>query len=193
MIRRKHNFLASIIAVAIVCSLVLTASVLTASATTFIRMDLATLARSAELIVRVRCTGSQTRWESGAIWTFDDFDVLETFKGAPVRNLRVRLPGGRVEHMETKIEGVPRFAAGEEAVIFLEKTSAGDYGVTSWAQGTFRVHRSGSGEVALTQDTSSISVFDAQTHRFAPAGIRDLPMSQFCRQLAGALSASSEK
>jgi hypothetical protein len=164
-----------------------------ASATTLIRMDLKTLAHSAELIVRARCAGSETRWETGAIWTFDDFEVLETFKGAPPRMLRVRLPGGRVGHLETRIEGVPHFSQGEEAVLFVEQTSAGDYGVTSWAQGTFRIHReTASGEARITQDTSRFAVFDPGTRQFSPAGIRDLPLSDFRRQLAGALNASSQ-
>jgi hypothetical protein len=164
-----------------------------ASATTLIRMDLKVLAHSAELIVRARCAGSETRWETGAIWTFDDFEVLETFKGAPPRILRVRLPGGRVGHLETRIEGVPHFSQGEEAVLFVEQTSAGDYGVTSWAQGAFRIHRETvSGEARITQDTSRFAVFDPGTRQFSPAGIRDLPLSDFRRQLAEALNESSQ-
>lgn len=104
-------------------------------ATTLVRMDLNALAHSAEIIVRARCIHSEARWDSQTIWTFEDFDVLETFKGASPQILRVRLPGGRVGRLEVKVEGVPQFANGEEAVLFVERTSTGDYGVTSWAQG----------------------------------------------------------
>jgi hypothetical protein len=160
-----------------------------ATATTLVRMDLNALANSAELIVRARCVHSETRWESGSIWTFDDFEVLETFKGAPPQTLRVRLPGGRVDHTEVRIEGVPAFAVGEETVLFVEKTSAGDYGVTSWAQGTFRIHREANGGARLTQDTSHFAVFDPQTRQFATIGARNLPISEFRNQLARSLAA----
>lgn len=160
------------------------------NATTLLRMDLNALTRSAEIIARVRCVHSETRWESESIWTFDDFDVLETFKGAPPKTLRVRLPGGRVDHVEVKIEGVPAFTSGEEVILFVERTSAGDYGVTSWAQGTFRVRRPASGDALLTQDTSHISVFDPRNRQFAPFGIRNLPISEFRQQLAQALISS---
>jgi len=119
--------------------------------------------------------------------------VLESFKGAPPRILRVRLPGGRVGHVETRIEGVPYFFQGEEAVLFVEKTSAGDYGVTGWAQGTFRVHReSAGGEPRLTQDTSGVAVFDPATRQFSPTGIRNLSLSDFRRLVAAAVSATPQ-
>jgi hypothetical protein len=173
----------------VIASLLLaSAIVIEASATTLLRMDLPALARSAEIIVRGRCVHSETKWESETISTFDDFVVLETFKGAPPQILRVRLPGGRVNHTEVKIEGVPTFAAGEEAILFVEKTSAGDYGITSWAQGTFRVHREASGDARLTQDTSHFAVFDPHTRQFATAGIRNLPLNDFRQQLARALN-----
>jgi hypothetical protein len=159
------------------------------NATTLVRMDLNALAHSAEIIVRARCIRSEARWESQSIWTFDDFDVLETFKGVSSQTLRVRLPGGRVDHVETRVQGVPQFASGEEAVLFVERTSAGDYGVTCWAQGTFRIHRESKGDVRLTQDTSHVAVFDPQTRQFVTVGIRNLPMDDFREQLARALAA----
>jgi hypothetical protein len=165
---------------------------LAAHATTLVRMDLSALARSADLIVRARLTGSETRWENGAIWTFADFAVIEPLKGAPLATVRVRLPGGRTGHMETRIEGVPQFAAGEEAVLFLERTSAGDYGITSWAQGTFRVRRSAAGEATVTQDTSQYAVFDARTRRFTSDGVRDLPLSSFRAQVAAAIAGTGK-
>jgi hypothetical protein len=162
--------------------------VIEANATTLVRMDLATLARSAEIIVRARCVHSETKWESESISTFDDFVVLETFKGAPPQILHVRLPGGRVNHTEVKIEGVPAFTTGEETILFVEKTSAGDYGITSWAQGTFRIRRAASGDARLTQDTSHFAVFDPHTRQFTNAGIRNLPLADFRLQLAQAFN-----
>ena len=163
-------------------------AIIQAHATTLVRMDLAALARSAEIIVRARCIHSETKWEPESISTFDDFAVLETFKGAPPQILRVRLPGGRVNHTEVKIEGVPAFATGEETVLFVEKTSAGDYGITSWAQGTFRIHRAASGDARLTQDTSHFAVFDPHTRQFSTAGVRNLPLNDFRQQLAQAFN-----
>jgi hypothetical protein len=183
MSHRNRKFLISLASLFLACNLVLQAN-----ATTLVRMDLNTLAHSAEIIVRARCKHSETRWESETIWTFADFDVLETFKGAPPQTLRVRLPGGRISHTEVRIEGVPAFTAGEETVLFVEKTSAGDYGITSWAQGTFRIHHEKSGDARITQDTSHFAVFDPNTRQFSTVGVRNLPMSDFRIHLANALA-----
>jgi hypothetical protein len=183
MIHRNRKILTTIASLFLACGLVLQVN-----ATTLARMDLNALGHSAEIIVRARCVHSETRWESETIWTFDDFAVLETFKGAPPQILRVRLPGGRINHTEVRIEGVPMFAIGEETVLFVEKTSVGDYGVTSWAQGTFRIHREKSGDARLTQDTSSFAVFDPHTRQFSTVGVRNLPISEFRIQLATALA-----
>lgn len=184
MNHRNRNYVRSVS-----CLLLVIAFVVEVRATTLVRMDLNALAHSAEIIVRARCAHSEARWESQSVWTFDDFDVLEIFKGASPQILRVRLPGGRVGRLEVKVEGVPQFANGEEAVLFVERTSAGDYGVTSWAQGTFRIHRESKGDARLTQDTSHFAVFDPRTRQFATAGIRNLPISDFREQLARALAA----
>ncbi len=183
MIHRHRRFLMSFVSLLLVCAVAIQAG-----ATTLVRMDLNTLANSAEVIVRARCVHSETRWESETIWTFADFAVLETFKGAPQQTLRVRLPGGRINHTEVRIEGVPTFTNGEETVLFVEKTSAGDYGVTSWAQGTFRIHREKTGDARLTQDTSHFAVFDSSSRQFSTIGVRNLPLTDFRIQLASALA-----
>ncbi len=171
------------------CSVLVLSWVPGATATTLVRMDLDALAHSAEFIVRARCRALQSRWESGALWTFADFDVLESFKGVPEKRLRVRLPGGRAGNIQMRVDGVPQFSIGEEIVLFVERTSAGDLGVTSWAQGTFRIIREASGEIRLTQDTSRFAVFDPKTRRFSSSGLRNIPLSDFRQKLADALSA----
>jgi hypothetical protein len=184
----RHRVI-SILQVALLCVSLLGSAVV---ATTIIRMDLKTLAQSAQLISRARCVSTESRWERGSIWTFDEFDVLEIFKGEPPQRLRIRLPGGRIGHEETKIEGVPRFSQGEEVVLFAEQTSAGDYGVTSWAQGTFRVHRDAAGsDATLTQDTTHFAVLDPATRKLVSGGARDLPLTEFRRQIVEALGATS--
>ncbi|HLW99573.1 MAG TPA: hypothetical protein VKR82_13075 [Candidatus Acidoferrales bacterium] len=170
---------------------VMSATLLSGAAigTTLVRMDLIALAHSAEVIVRARCINSEARWESGSIWTFDDLAVVEIFKGSPLQRLRIRLAGGRVGHLETKVDGVPHFVPGEELVLFVEHNSASDYSITGWEQGTFRVHRDTTGEAQLTQDSSHLAVFDARTRQFATAGIRNISLSEFRERLSAALGA----
>jgi len=157
--------------------------------TTLERMSLNQLARAADAIVRARCVSSTARWENGAIWTFSEFELVERFQGDVPARIRIGLPGGRVGGISTYIEDVPRFQPGEEAVLFLEARSDGSYGVTAWAEGTFRIRTdSATGHEFVTQDSSGLAVFDPATRQFRNEGIRNVPWGEFRTRLATALS-----
>ena len=161
-------------------------------ATTLERLGLAQMARAADLVVRARCTATASGWEGAAIWTVNHFEVLEHFKGAPPAQLAVRVPGGRVGHLVMTVEAAPKFRPGEEGVLFLEKTALGDYAVTGWAEGTFRIrHGNSASQPAVTQDSASLPLFNATTRTFVSDGIRNLPLDQFRQRLAAALAEST--
>jgi hypothetical protein len=160
-----------------------------ARATTLARMTLGQLASAAQAVAQVRCTGVASRREAGSIWTFTDFTVEETFKGAPSANITIRLPGGRDGHIEETVEGAPRFAPGDEAIVFLERTGMGDWSISAWAEGTFRIAReSQSGPATVTQDSSGMPVFDAVTRTFRSDGIARMPLGEFRARLHGAIA-----
>jgi len=168
--------------------LLLLAAAALAQATTLERLTLDELVAASNAVARVRCLGTESRWEGGEIWTFSSFEVLETMKGAVPRLIAVRLPGGQVGHLVAKVDGVPRFRPGEEVFLFLERTRAGDFAVTTWVQGTIRIHRNAhTGRESVTQDSSAFAVFDPATRQFRPTGIRKLPLELFQRLLAEAV------
>ncbi len=180
---RRHNVLLS-------AFLFLLAAAL-AQSTTLARLSLDDLAAAASVVARVECLGNESRWEGGEIWTFTSFEVVEIMKGVVPRLITVRLPGGQVGHLISTVDGVPRFRAGEQAILFLERTRAGDFAVLAWVQGTFRIHRdTHTGRQSVTQDSSSFAVFDPATRQFRPAGIRKLPLHVFRQRLADAIERS---
>ena len=163
-----------------------------AGATTLARLSLEQMARAADAIVHARCISAESRWDRGAIWTFTEFDVLESLKGAPPERILVRLPGGRVGNLIANVEAVPRFQHGEEGFLFLEKMHAGDYSVTAWSEGTFRVQAAVAGGVAtVTQDSGAFPVFDTGTRRFRTDGIRRIPITAFRERLQTAVATAS--
>jgi len=159
-----------------------------AGATTLARMSLDELVAAAEVVARVRCLGNESRWEGGEIWTLTSFEVVETLKGVAPRLIAVRLLGGHVGHLHSTVDGVPRFRPSEEAVLFLERTRAGDFSVTSWVQGTFRIRRDArTGAESVTQDSAAYGIFDPTARQFRPAGVRKLPLEAFKQRLAETL------
>ncbi len=162
-------------------------------ATTLEQMDLAQLARAAQVVARVRCVRSESRRDSGHIWTFSRFSVVEAIQGSPDATLIVRLPGGREGHVMENVEGVPRFSPGEETILFLERArppgqAGGDeWSVTAWGEGTFRIeHDARTGRESVTQDSSRMPVFDRATRTFRAQGIARMPMPDFLARLAAA-------
>lgn len=157
-------------------------------ATTLARMSMDQLAVAADAVARVRCVRVESRWENGAIWTVSSFDVIETMKGSTAARILVRLPGGHVGHMTAIVDGAPIFRAGDDAVIFLERSSAGEFSISGWVQGTFRISRDlQTGNETVTQDSGAFAVFDSATRAFHAEGVHKMPIGQFRQNLAAAV------
>lgn len=158
------------------------------SATTIARMSIEKMARTTPLIVRARCVGNSTRWDSGEIWTFTNFQIEETWRGATAASIAVRLLGGRVGNLTSTVSGVPRFQPGEEVILFLEPTGRGDFSIVSWAQGTLRILRDPrTAQELVTQDSASVETFNPATRRFEAQGIRNLVIGELRARIKAAL------
>lgn len=158
------------------------------AASTLKRMSLTDLAGAAQAIAQVRCISDEARWQSGEIWTFTVFHVQQVWKGDLPRQITVRMLGGRTANLTSIVPGAPRFYPGENAVLFLERTRSGDYSITSWAAGTFRIRRGGNdATVLVTQDTADYESSPASPQ--APA-IRDVPVDSFRKLIMAAVKVS---
>lgn len=167
--------------------LTLLLAVAAAQATTLRRMSLDELTADSGVVARVRCVASESRWEGGRIWTFTTFEVVETLKGSAPSTIRVRLIGGRAGSLTSRVEGVPRFSAGEEAYVFLAPASHGDWTVTGWALGTFRLTRDKrTGSETVTHDTAGVTLFHPATRRFERGGVRQMSLGEFRSRVAAA-------
>ena len=163
-------------------------------ATTLARLSLDQLSAGSDAVARVRCAGAESRWENGSIWTVATLEVVETMKGNLPREIAVRLPGGRVGHLISTVEGTPKFNPGDDAVVFLERSPAGGFTVAGWVEGTFRISRDPrTGSETVTQDSSAFAVFDAATRAFRAEGIRRMPIGEFRARIAAAVARSGEK
>jgi hypothetical protein len=168
--------------------LALLVAALAANATTLARLQFTELARESTAVARLRCLGSESRWERGEIWTETKFEVLEFEKGVLPGLVTVRTLGGSVEHLHSRVEGVPAFRPGEDVYLFLWGRTGEAYSVLGWSQGTFRIARNPrTGVETVTQDSAAIPVFDPRTREFRREGIRNLPLTNFREKLRSAV------
>ncbi len=162
------------------------------NATTFIRMSPEKLAAAATLVIRARCIGNIVQVRDGEIWTVTSFEVREAWKGSAPAVIRTRLLGGRTPQLTSHVAGVPRFRAGEEAVIFLLPMRDGEYSIVSWAQGTFRVHGDATTRgLVVTQDTAAYQEPEPRSVAFEGRAVQNLPLEDFHRRIQLALAAES--
>lgn len=158
------------------------------NATTLARMSFDELARQATAIARVRCLDSTSVWRNGEIWTEMEFEVAEISKGTAPGILRISLPGGKVSHIQSRIDGVPVFRPGDDAYLFLWDASGRGTYVLGWTQGTFRIVRDpDSGLERVTQDSAAMPLFDPATKHFRHGGVRNMPLAVFQLKLKRAL------
>src|SRR5271165_3716322 len=91
-------------------------------ATTLVRLSLDQLAAGSDAIARINFASAESRWENGSIWTISTVRVVEIMKGDLPGEISLRLPGGRVGHLTSTVEGTPKFNPGDDAVVFLKRT-----------------------------------------------------------------------
>jgi hypothetical protein len=164
--------------------------------TTLERMSLARLTHSAQWVVRARCRDNNSDElapaGSAGIWTVTDFDVEESWKGQPSSHVQVRLPGGRAGHAIRLVLGAPRFHAGEEVVLFLERTHTGNWSITAWGEGTFRIRYNSKDEEIATPDIASGDSSKANSKNNAADSIKAMPVAELRAQVRQAALSSGD-
>lgn len=108
--------------------------------------DLAALTAGADLVVYARVAKISSAWGAkgpagGLIFTSVLLAPLEVWKGA-ARQIVAQVPGGAVGEIDQTVQGVARFAPGEEVVVFLRNRAPGVFEVSHWALGKFSVSTS---------------------------------------------------
>jgi hypothetical protein len=128
---------------------------LPAAATTLEKMSVEQLTRAAQVVVRARCASSKSQWDRSGIWTVSSFEVEEAWKSNVQGGLQVHAPGGHAGEVIATVAGVPHFRPGEDVVLFLERMRNGNWGITAWGEGTWRVRWRADGEEIAIPDVAS--------------------------------------
>ena len=154
------------------------------AATTVQRFDLAALTANAERIVVGVCRQAQPQWVRGQIYTRYVFSISQAIKGPAIAQLELHLPGGHLQGTVTRIVGMPIFAPGDEAVLFLTAANAlGHSWPVGLAQGHFAIKRSAANKPRVFQDLNGLALH-TESHsapKKAPPDepVQGMPLDQF--------------
>ncbi len=130
-------------------------------ATVMVEVPLEELAREAHAIVRGVVTHTGTRMairgDSLDPHTLVTIRVHEWLKGRGGRTVRLRELGGVGRFTALAIGGAPRYRAGEEVVVFIERLPGGALRTLALSQGRFAVRRNlRDGRAVVTRDLSGL-------------------------------------
>jgi hypothetical protein len=119
---------------------------LQAAATSVLPVSLQRMAQAAEMIFHGTAIGNEVRLDqaSGRVATYTSFKVIEVIKGNPGATHTIKQIGGQLPGSNARlvIHGVPRFAVGEEYVIFLPQASSlGFASPIGLSQGKFDIRK----------------------------------------------------
>ena len=149
-----------------------------ASATTLVRLDVGALTRASTRVARVHVDAAGSRWaEPGRIVTEVRLTRLETWSGTDLPNLRVLLPGGAVDGIAQRVEGVPAFRPGEELVLFLAARGPARAGpgaahdLVGLSEGVWRVQRQSGAVLARPEPLDGIRLVEAPGTRSSEARV----------------------
>jgi len=156
-----------------------------ASATTFVMMDDATLLRGADAVVTGTVTAVEAADSDAGIRTYVHVDVDRVIRGALTTGpLVVRERGGIVDGREDRIFGAPQFWVGERVLLFLGRNADGTLHTAQLAMGKYSLGTDLRGRSTATRDLGhGAMVFEPATGTFAPAEPEQEPFFPMLKRL----------
>jgi hypothetical protein len=142
----------------IAATLLLLSSCAVLSAATLERLSVEQMAQQATAIVRGHVGEARSARFGALVYTLYGFKAEEQWKGAPIANLEVAVPGGTYEGVTYRFGGTPDLKTGEEYLLFLWTGPSGRTQIVGLSQGVFHVVRRPGGAVVLRSDAED-SVF----------------------------------
>jgi hypothetical protein len=146
-------------------ALVLAACSMPAVCATLERLSLDEMIDSSTAIVRGRATGSYSAFSGRTIYTHYTIKVSETYKGKPQAQVSVAVLGGAANQLRQTFSGAPKFATGQEYVLFLWTSQAGVTQVIGFSQGAFSLTVDGSADPLVVRRPSSEVMLERGTDR----------------------------
>jgi hypothetical protein len=136
-------------------------------ATTLQKLSLDDMIGQSTSIVRAKVTGSSTSMLGRDIYTYYQFQVLETLKAGPAQpssaqssSSSVAVPGGVARGLRQIAAGAPALSAGQEYVLFLWTSRSGLTQVIGLSQGLFTVMQNEAGDTVLVRPAASELMLD---------------------------------
>lgn len=156
-----------------------------ALAAVMVHLSLSELTNNADLVVVGKCVNKQFVKSGKAIFTDYTIQVSEVLKGATVKEVKVRQPGGEYGNRGVYVTGVARFTPAEEAMLFLDKPGKdGSRDMIGWSQGKFHIYYDDKTKARYAvQDLQEISLMKKSTGTITEPSVSRIELKQLQTQV----------
>jgi len=165
----------------LVWTLVSALGCLSGDAAVLIHLTFEEMTEQSSAIVLGRCVAVRSEWNADhtKIVTHNVFEVRQYYKGALGARITITELGGQVGDLVAEYSGIPHFAVGEEAILFVWTDPRGQHQVIGLTQGKFRVGRdANTGTAVLQQAFSGEPMLEPAAHSHpGPAGRMAMPLA----------------
>jgi hypothetical protein len=154
-----------------------------ALATTVVPMSVERLTHASTHVLLATAQESWTQWNADhtMIFTLTKFKVSRALKGQASSEVVVKQMGGRAGAYEQKVAGVRHWQSGDEAMLFVHPSTAGDgtLVVTGLMQGNFSVVPSTAGtEKMVSNGVVGVESLDSQNGNVEHFSGAKMPLSR---------------
>jgi hypothetical protein len=123
-------------------------------ATTLQKLTVDEMIAQSTAIVHVKVTSAAPAMRGRNIYTFYQFQTIETLKATASAQTQVAVPGGVTGGIRQMVAGAPTLTIGGEYVIFLWTGSSGLTQVIGLSQGLFSVVQDSAGNAVLVRSSA---------------------------------------
>jgi hypothetical protein len=187
---------ARILAWSLTCAFIFLAAATSTQATTMVYYGTEKLLDDCSFVVLGRVTGVQCAYHDAVyggtnheIYTLSTIAIDRTWgDGAPVGTMVIEEIGGSVGTRVSNVDGVPRFTAGDEALLFVERRPDGHFKTFGMYLGVLAVQRDPAGQAFLLRPEvpAGTTVVEAGFARdlIEPDALGRFPMDPFLDAIA---------
>ena len=174
----------------LICAAVLAAVMPVAlHATTEVPVEFGEMVQGSQLVVygRVVDVRGQQTGDRRSIETIVTVTVAQALKGQPGDTVTFRMPGGEVGRYRRVIVGVPRFASGDDVIVFLRGAAPALPTVFGLSQGLYRVARTADGRAVVAPALLAAPATGAERVVRGDPARQPLPLDAFAREVGARL------
>jgi hypothetical protein len=149
------------------------------------------MVQGSQFVIHGRVVGvrGQQTGDRRSIETIVTVAVDEAFKGSPGETVAFRMPGGDVGRYRRVIVGAPRFANGDDVIVFLRGGAPALPTVFGLGQGVYRVVRTADGGAVVAPAVLTAPGRGAERVVRGDPARRPLPLETFARDVRARLVA----